>query len=91
MPTVRDLVRAQRQETRGPAGSPLDSERLEPPGRHIVLTYPALLLPDPSPLEPGTTARPVAVCSYTGYLGSAWDDPATATSRCSLGALCSLP
>ena len=47
-------------------------------GRHFVLTYPALLLPDPSPLEPETIARPVAVCSYTGYLGSAWDDHATA-------------
>jgi hypothetical protein len=47
-------------------------------GRHIVLTYPALLLPDPSPLEPGITARPVAVCSRTGYVGSAWEEPATA-------------
>jgi hypothetical protein len=46
--------------------------------RYIVLTYPALLLPDPSPLEPGNAARPVAVCSHTGYVGSAWDEPATA-------------
>lgn len=39
--------------------------------------YPAILLPDPSPALPGTTARPVAVCSHSGYIGSAWQEAAT--------------
>jgi hypothetical protein len=46
--------------------------------RKTELTYPALLIPDPSPLEADSIARPVAACSGTGYLGSAWDEPATA-------------
>lgn len=39
--------------------------------------YPAILLPDPSPAPPGTNARPIAVCSHSGYLGSAWQEAAT--------------
>jgi hypothetical protein len=39
--------------------------------------YPAILLPDPTETAPGTTASPIAVCSHTGYLGSAWQDAAT--------------
>jgi hypothetical protein len=37
--------------------------------------YPAILLPDPT-RDP--KARPLAVCSYTGYIGSAWQPEATA-------------
>ena len=32
---------------------------------------------DPSLVAPEESARPVAVCSYSGYLGSAWDDVAS--------------
>jgi hypothetical protein len=39
--------------------------------------YPALLLPDPSPLEPGVTVRPIAVCSHSGYIGSVWHEEVT--------------
>jgi hypothetical protein len=39
--------------------------------------YPAILLPDPTPAMRGTTARPLAVCSRSGYIGSAWQDAAT--------------
>jgi hypothetical protein len=39
--------------------------------------YPAILLPDPTTPAQGTTARPIAVCSRSGYIGSAWQDAAT--------------
>jgi hypothetical protein len=39
--------------------------------------YPAILLPDPTPPAEGTSARPIAVCSHSGYIGSAWQDAAT--------------
>jgi len=39
--------------------------------------YPAVLLPDPTKPAQGTSARPVAVCSHSGYIGSAWQEPAT--------------
>jgi hypothetical protein len=39
--------------------------------------YPAILLPDPTPAKSGTTAWPIAVCSRSGYIGSAWQDAAT--------------
>jgi len=37
--------------------------------------YPAILLPDPTW---DARVRPVAVCSYSGYIGSAWQPEATA-------------
>jgi hypothetical protein len=39
--------------------------------------YPAILLPDPTSAISGTAARPIAVCSRSGYIGSAWQDAAT--------------
>ena|SRR5271165_1264558 len=39
--------------------------------------YPAILLSDRTEPKAGTTALPIAVCSHTGYIGSAWQDAAT--------------
>lgn len=41
------------------------------------LYYPAVLLPDPTEVWRGRDLAPIAVCSNTGYIGSAWQHEAT--------------